>query len=153
MEWYWYVGGFLFGAILLGFSFLLRGARTAFRSEQARESFRLQREHFEAKFLDAAAATGKPKGLEWKDVELDPAIELVRDVASGDLLGLAPATIRFAAEVGGPMEGVEAVNNLRYASAVFVFRKGHWHTEGRALFNMHPDEAIRHFAGQFQRVG
>ena len=53
----------------------------------------------------------------------------------------------------GPwMEGVEAVGNLRYATAVFVLERGHWVTHGRALFNMHPDEAIRHFGQQFQKV-
>jgi hypothetical protein len=41
---------------------------------------------------------------------------------------------------------------LRYATAVFVFEKGQWLTNGRALFNMHPDEAIKHFAGQFQKL-
>ncbi|MBX7104945.1 MAG: hypothetical protein K1X57_12740 [Gemmataceae bacterium] len=152
MEWYWYAGGFAFGALLLLIARAMRGAGRAFRIEQARESFRLQRELLEARFLDAAASTGKPKGLEWKDVELDPFIELVRDRASGELLGLSAATIKFAAIAGGPMEGIEAVDNLRYASAVFIFRKSHWHTDGRALFNMHPEEAIRHFVGQFERL-
>jgi len=151
MEWYWWV--LLLAVAACGLAAVrLGGMGRAFRLEHARESFRLQRERLEAKFLDTAAATGKPKGLEWKDVEFEPTLELVRETESGDLLGLVPATIRFAAIAGGPMEGVEAVNNLRYATAVFVFRKGQWTTHGRALFNMHPDEAIRHFAGQFQRM-
>jgi hypothetical protein len=151
MEWLKYVGGFALGAGLLGVAWWMRGARTAFRIEQARETFQLQRERIEARFLDAAAATGKPKGLIWKDVEIGPDLEIVRDSVSGEILGLAPATIRFEAVEGGPMDGVEAVGNLRYATAVFAFRQGQWHTDGRALFNMHPEEAIRHFAGQFQK--
>lgn len=152
MSWLWGGIGAAIGAGgVLGW-LSLRGTGRAFQLERARESFRLQRERLEAKFLDAAAATGKPKGLIWKDVAFEPTLELVRDADSKQLLGLVPATIEFTAVEGGPMEGVEAVGNLRYASAVFMFVKGQWLTQGRALFNMHPEEAIRHFAGQFQRL-
>jgi hypothetical protein len=50
------------------------------------------------------------------------------------------------------MEGVEAVGNLRNATAVFVFARGHWSTSGKAVFNMNPDEALRHFQHQYERV-
>src|SRR5262245_26357504 len=151
MWWLWCGLGAAIGIGVLSRN-SLRGMHRAFTSEQARESFRLLREQLEAKFLDAAAATGKPKGLKWKDVAFEQNLELVRDSATGQLLGLVPVTIQFEAIEGGPMEGVEAVGNLRYATAVFIFQKGHWLTQGRALFNMHPDEAITHFAGQFQRL-
>lgn len=152
MLWWWLaIGGISAAGVALGWKSIRTMGRTI-NSERARESFRLQRERLEAKFLDTAAATGKPRGLEWKDVEFDSQLELVRDAESGHLLGLVPVTITFEATAGGPMEGVEAVGNLRYATAVFRFERGHWITDGRALFNMHPEEAIRHFAGQFQKV-
>ncbi len=152
MLWVWCAAGAAIGGVgVMGWR-SLHGMRRAFTQERARESFRLQRERLEAKFLDAAAATGMPKGLEWKDVAFESMLELVHDLGSRQLLGLVPATIEFTATVGGPMEGVEAVSNLRYATAVFIFQKGHWVTNGRALFNMHPQEAIEHFAGQFQKV-
>jgi hypothetical protein len=50
------------------------------------------------------------------------------------------------------MEGVEAVSNLRVATAVFAFDRGHWTTAGKAVFNMNPDEALEHFRGQYERV-
>ena len=49
--------------------------------------------------------------------------------------------------------GAIAVGNLRNASAVFFFQAGHWHTVGRAVFNMNPDEALVHFKNQYERVG
>lgn len=152
MWWLWCSVGVAIGASGVLTWRSLRGMGREFTLARARESFRLQSEQLEAKFLATAAATGKPKGLEWNDVAFEPHLELVRDSESGQLLGLIPVTIKFAAVEGGPMEGVEAVGNLRYATAVFVFEKGHWLTNGRALFNMHPDEAIKHFAGQFQKL-
>ena len=79
-------------------------------------------------------------------------MELVREVRSGDLLALVPVTIAFEAIAGGPMEGVEAVGNLRTATAVFAFARGHWTTTGKAVFNLGPAETITHFGGQYERV-
>jgi hypothetical protein len=150
--WYWWALGI--GAIAVAIIAVrsLRGLGREVQHARARESFRLQRERLEAKFLDAAAATGKPRGLTWVDCAFEPTLELVRDLATNQILGLTPVTIRFAAVPSGPMEGVEAVDNLRYATAVFVFERGQWVTHGRALFNMHPQEAIAHFDPQFRPV-
>src|SRR5581483_4495772 len=62
---------------------------------RARESFRLQRERLEAKFFDAAAATGKPRGLRWKECQFEDTMDLVRDRRTGELLALVPVTIAF----------------------------------------------------------
>lgn len=152
MQWLWLGLGAAAVVGAVGGVRTLRRMGLEFQYERAREAFRLQRERLEAVFLDAAAATGKPRGLIWSDCQFESKPALVRDVRTGALLGLVPVTISFEAIPDGPMDGVEAVGNLRYATAVFEFRKGHWKTSGRALFNMHPDEAISHFAGQFERV-
>ena len=44
------------------------------------------------------------------------------------------------------MEDVEAVGNLRSATAVFAHRRGAWTTEGRVVFNLEPNEALEHFS-------
>jgi hypothetical protein len=119
---------------------------------RARESFRLQRERLEARFFDAAAATGKPRGLRWKNCNFEASMELVRESATGSLLALVPVTIAFEAIEGGPMEGVEAVGNLRSATAVFTYDRGHWETVGKAVFNMDPAQAIAHFGGQYVKI-
>jgi hypothetical protein len=121
--------------------------------ERARESFRLQRERLEAKFMEAAAATGKPRGLRWKGCQFDGGTEFVRDRKTCEIAALVGVTIEFEAIPGGDMEGVAAVGNLRNASAVFFFHRGLWQTVGKAVFNMNPGEAIEHFKNQYERVG
>jgi hypothetical protein len=120
--------------------------------ERARELFLLQRERLEAHFLKAAAATGKPRGLRWKDCDWESEVIFARERQSGQLAALISITIQFEAVPGGDMEGVPAVGNLRNASAVFFFHRGHWHTVGKAIFNMNPDEAVAHFKTQYERV-
>ena len=151
-PWYWLGGAAIAGAAAVLTWRPLRRLGHEVQVERARESFRLQRERLEAKFLSAAQATGKPRGLTWKDCEFEPGLTLARDCQRGSLIGLVPVTISFEAIPGGPMEGVEAVGNLRNATAVFDYTRGHWTTVGRAVFNMNPDAALSHFHGQYERV-
>ncbi len=118
----------------------------------AREAFKLQRERLEAHFLRAAAATGKPRGLRWADIEWEQEVLFARERTTGQLAALIGATIAFEAIEGSDMEGLPAVGNLRNASAVFFFQRGQWHTVGKAIFNMNPDEAIEHFKHQYERL-
>jgi hypothetical protein len=121
--------------------------------ERARELFRLQRERLEMEFMRAAAASGKPRGLRWKDCQWDNGVEFVRDRRTRQIAALVGVTIQFEAVEGSDMEGVAAVGNLRNASAVFFYQRGQWHTVGRAVFNMNPDEAVLHFKNQYERAG
>jgi hypothetical protein len=51
------------------------------------------------------------------------------------------------------MEEVEAVSNLRAATAVFSFdEKRQWYTEGRAIFNLNPAEAIQYYQANLELV-
>jgi hypothetical protein len=121
--------------------------------ERARESFRLQRERLEANFIQAAQATGKPRGLRWKDCEFDSEVTFVRDKKSGEIAALVGVNVAFEAIPGSDMEGNPNVDNLRNASAVFFFHHGHWNTVGKAVFNMNPGEALEHFKNQYERAG
>lgn len=96
-------------------------------------------------FHAAASATGKPRGLRWKSCDFGDSAQFAIDRVSDELYALAPVTISFEAVEGGGMEEVEAVGNLRTASAVFVHRDGDWTTDGRAVFNLEPAEAIKHY--------
>ncbi len=106
----------------------------------------------QAQFFSAAAASGKPRGLRWKQCQWSELIEWVRDKQSGQILALVGVTISFEAIEGGDMEGVEAVGNLRNASAVFFLQDGQWQTAGRAIFNLNPVEAVEHFKGSHERI-
>jgi len=115
------------------------------RTVRAREDFRRQREHLEARFVRLAGASGKPRGLEWANVDFEDGVQYARDRHSGQLRALVGITIAFEAIEGGDMEDVEAVSNLRAATAVFHLDNDAWDTLGRAIFNLDPLEAIRHF--------
>src|SRR5690606_31115509 len=115
------------------------------RHARARQEFRLQRERLEAKFFALASSTGKPRGLRWVDCEFDDHITYARDRKSGQLSAFVGVTIAFEAIEGGMMEGVEAVGNLRAATAVFIYNGRAWDTLGRVMFNLNPSEAIAYY--------
>jgi hypothetical protein len=114
--------------------------------------FQQQREHLEADFFQAAARSGKPRGLRWKHCNWEKKVVLARNKKSGELTALVGVTIQFETIEGSDMEGLPAVGNLRQASGVFFWRGGRWRTVGRAVFNLTPVEALAHFKGQYERV-
>ena len=152
--WYWLVP--LLAVVVLGILIWMWRPLRAFgrevQVERARELFSLQRQRLHDQFLRAAAATGKPRGLRWMECQWENGVEFARDRRSGQIAALVPVTIRFEAVEGSDMEGLPAVGNLRNASAVFFFHRGQWQTVGKAVFNMNPDEALRHFHNQYERV-
>src|SRR5262245_42211470 len=153
--WYW-LAPLLIVVVLILFALAWRPLKAFGRQvqvERARELFNLQRPRLEDQFYRKAAATGKPRGLRWKECQWDSEVEFARDRQSGLIAALVQVTIQFEAVEGSDMEGLPAVSNLRNASAVFFFQRGQWHTVGKAVFNMNPDEAIDHFKNQYERVG
>ena len=120
--------------------------------QKARQQFSLRREWLEAEFLKLAGLRGVPRGLEWVDCEFDNDVQFARDRNSGQLRALVAATIRFEAIEGGGMEDVEAVGNLRAATAIFFYEGKKWTTSGRALFNLNPTEAIQHYRHELELV-
>ena len=79
-------------------------------------------------------------------------MEFVRDKQTGQFAALVGVTIQFEAIEGSDMEGLPAVGNLRNASAVFFYDRGRWQTTGKTVFNLNPDEALAHFAAQYERL-
>jgi len=150
---WWALGLVLAGALLAAlFWRKLRYFGQQVQGERAQEMFKLQRQRLEAQFLRAAAASGKPRGLIWREILWAEAVEFVRERASAQIAALVGVTIRFEAIAGSDMEGLPAVNDLKNASAVFFFHRGQWHTVGKAIFNKNPDEAVEHFQAQYERL-
>jgi hypothetical protein len=149
MIWLWLIPVTLL-ILLVVFWPRLRFFGREVQAERAQELFTLQRERLEAKFLDAAAASGKPRGLRWKNCDWNGPVAFARERRTGQLAALAGVTIQFEAVEGSDMEGLPAVSTLRDASAVFFFHRGQWHTVGKALFNMNPAMAIEHFKNQYE---
>ena len=121
--------------------------------QRFRAAFHLQRERLEAKFFELAAGSGKPRGLRWTDCNFDDDVTYARHRQTGELCAFVAVTIAFDAIEGGGMEDVEAVGNLRTATAVFRLDRGRWDTDGRAIFNLNPAEAIVYYQDNLVLVG
>ena len=120
--------------------------------ERARARFAENRAELERLFFEAASTSGKPRGLRWQALEWEPGLELAREKATGRLSGLVGVNISFEAVEGGDMEDLPAVGLLRNASAVFFLHRGVWRTTGKVIMNLNPDEAIRHFGVNYERL-
>jgi len=148
-NFWWIIGG---GALvlLLAVRWLWHLAR-ATQIERARELFRLQHERFEQMLLTAAAATGKPRGLVWTRCEIIGDAMLARDVSRG-IVALVPVVLQFEPEADSDMENVPAAREPRPATALFIFHRGHWHTDGRVIFNLNPGQALTQLHQQLQPI-
>ncbi len=142
-------------AVALGFALLAtavlviqrlyhRGLEAA-KLARAQGTFRGRREWLEARFHTLSAQSGKPRGLRWVDCDFDDDVVFAREPVSGEIHAFVGVSIRFEAIEGGDMEDVEAVGNLRAATSVFCFDGANWRTEGRAIFNLSPKQAVLHF--------
>lgn len=143
------------GVIAVSAALLWRPIRARLRRKElarARKDFRRQREHLEARFFDLAASSGKPRGLEWVRCDFENDVIYARHRQSGELSAFVGVTIGFEATTGGGMEEVEAVGNLRAATAVFRVERGRWATDGRALFNLNPVEAVEYYHDNLEFV-
>ncbi|QDU26299.1 hypothetical protein ETAA8_13770 [Anatilimnocola aggregata] len=119
---------------------------------QARRQFQLRREWLEAHFLTIASQSGKPRGLHWADCDFDDAVSFARDRNTGRLRAFVGVTISFEAIEGGGMEDNPNVHNRRAATAVFNLNGEAWSTDGRAIFNLNPEQAIEHFRQELEHV-
>lgn len=138
------LAGLAAGAVVLVW-FAWRRRQYASRLQAALASFPLQAD-LGGLFLRAANQTGKPRGLRWTSCELQGEPLFATDHTTGEIYGLTGATIGFEAIPGGDMEEVEAVSDIRYVTAVFVYRDGAWRTDGRAIFNLEPAQAVERLA-------
>jgi len=109
--------------------------------------FARERKELEAKFFRAASLSGKPRGLTWKQCAFQNEVVMGRDRANGEIVGLVGVTIGFEATEGGGMEDVEAVGNLRAATAVFTHNGREWTTQGKVIFNLEPREVLERYRG------
>jgi hypothetical protein len=104
------------------------------------------------RFLTAANATGKPRGLIWASCELQGQPLFATNHGTGEIYGLSGAAIGFEAIPGGDMEEVEAVGDIRYVTAIFAYRNGKWTTDGRAMFNLEPAQALERATESLRRL-
>jgi len=130
----------------------IRAARRAEKLARAQRDFHRQREQLEAKFIDRAAASGKPRGLRWTNVDFDDDVIYARDRRSRGLKALVAIEVSFEAVEGGGMEEVEAVSNVRAATAEFLHDGQRWCTVGRVYFNLAPSAAVKYLSADLELV-
>ena len=130
----------------------IRLARQAERLARCQRDFHRQREQLEAKFIDRAGSTGKPRGLRWTEVTFDDDVVYARDRRSRCLRAMVAIEVSFEAIVGGGMEEVEAVSNIRAATAEFLYEGGRWKTDGRVYFNLAPSATVKYLSSDLEFV-
>jgi len=152
-EWILVVGivCILVGAGLVWRPFLAawRGARFA----EACRDFHRQRERLETKFVQLGTIGAKPDAPRWTDCQFDDDVAYARNRSTGELSAFVAVTIEMEDHDARPPGTPGAVGNLRAATAVFRFDGHHWETDGRAIFNLTPTEAIHFYQRELEMVG
>jgi hypothetical protein len=124
------------------------------RFVEARRNFHRQREWLEARFLQLGIANAKPEAPAWMDCEFDDDVAYARNRATGELSALVAVTISLGHfEDAADEDRHEPLDPFRSATAVFRFDRGHWMTDGRAIFNLSPTETIHFYQRELEMVG
>jgi hypothetical protein len=144
------------GALLSVAAYFLRPGRKSWRTArfvQAKQRFHTQRERLEAKFIQLASAHGKSDAHRWFDCTFADDVAYVRNRTTGELSAFVAMTVA-AEEFDSASHGsTDAVGNLQAGTAVFRFDRDHWETDGRAILNLSPGEAIRYYHADLEIVG
>ena len=156
MQGYWWI---VLATALLGLSaiaILWRPLLTSWRETRFAEAcrdFHLQRERLEAKFMILGMVEDRPVEDRWNDCRFDDDVAYARSRASGELSAFVAVTIHLDAPAGPLSIEGDLVDTSCEATAVFRFDGRHWDTEGRAIFNLTPTEAIHFFERDLEMVG
>jgi hypothetical protein len=104
--------------------------------DRARELFRMQREWLEARFVSTLGKVDPIEGIRWEEAHWHNEVLWARDCQSRSLLALVG--VHFDASSFNELGELHPRN----ATALFEFRKGRWHAEGKRLDELRPDEAV-----------
>lgn len=143
------------GAILAGLVLVWRPMRAASREArfaETRRHFHIQRERLEAKFVQLASANAKPSAPHWADCDFDDDVAYVRNRRTGKLSAFVGLTVAVDAAADRPTGVGDLIGNLRAGTAVFRFERDHWETDGRAILNLSPTEAIRLYQNDLEVI-
>jgi hypothetical protein len=131
----------------------MRNVRRVARFAEARRDFHRQRERLEAKFVQLGMVSGRSDVPRWSDCDFDDDVAYARNRSTGELSAFVAVTIEMEDSDRCVSSSSGAVSNLRVATAVFRFDHDHWETDGRAIFNLNPTEAIRFYHRDLELLG
>ncbi len=107
------------------------------RFDQARVTFRHEREWLEARFLRALALSDPMEAIRWDDAQWLSPVRWARDRQTHRLFALVGVEFDV-----NPFDET----SIRHATAFFEYRKGRWFAEGKHVDALRPDETIRQHA-------
>jgi len=156
---FWWVviaAGFVLAAALL----VWRPARNASREARfarARRDFHVQRERLEAKFVQLASARSRPRASYWDDCDFDDDVAYVRNRNTGELSAFVAVTVEDDELDDAPHTDPDDIvsglgESRRMGTAIFRFDGDHWETDGRAIPNLNPVDAIRLYRDDLEMV-
>lgn len=148
----------ILGIVLLMIAWvgLWRPLRAVFREAKfakAKIFFHRQRERLEAKFIRLASTRAKSDSPRCSDCTFSDDVSYVRNRMTGELSAFVAVSIAMEDTNTSNHNTGDAVGNLQLGTAVFRFDRDHWETEGRAILNLGPSEAIRFFKNDLEKVG
>jgi hypothetical protein len=150
----WYLAGVC--VLVFAWLCLWRPVRQMSREVQfakARKFFHTQRERLEAKFICLAARRAKNESPRCSDCTFADDVSYVRNRATGELSALVAIALAMEDPGRSARNNGDAVGNLQLGTAVFRFDGDHWETDGRAILNLSPSEAIRFYRKDLEKVG
>ncbi len=151
--------GMLWGFLIVGL-LLLAGVVASWRPffaawrearfAVARRDFHFQRERLEAKFVSLGHLG--TSGPHWADCDFDDDVAYARSRRSGRLSALVAVTLEVEDTDDLSFLPESRSRDLRNATAMFHFNGEHWDTEGRAIFNLTPTQAINYYQPDLEMV-
>lgn len=123
------------------------------RFAEARRDFHRQRERLEAKFVVLGMNSARPIGSRWVDCDFEDDVAYARSRTTGELSAFVAVTIALDDSDEPSLDPMDELANLRSATAVFRFDGRHWETDGQAIFNLSPTEAIHLYQRDLEMVG
>ena len=102
--------------------------------DHARELFHQQREWLEARFISALSHSDPSERHKWDSANWHDEVIWARDRQTRHLLALVCVQFEPA-----PFDLLQIP---KHATALFEFRRGRWHVEGKRLDEIRPDQAV-----------
>lgn len=120
---------------------------------RARRDFHWQRERLEVKFVYLAASQSRADGATWDQCYFDDDVAYVRNRSNGELAAFSAFSLGVDVYDDRSRGSFDLQGNLRAGTAVFRFDGHRWDTDGRAILNLSPFEAIRFYRDDLEVVG
>ena len=106
----------------------------------------------EAKFIRLSTNRSHPDMPRWSDCTFGDDVSYVRNRTTGELSAFVAVNIPTRTPRTAGNNAGDSVGNLQLGTAVFRFDRDHWVTDGRAILNKSPAEAVVLFQNDVEMV-